>query len=199
MTKDAIREVLDFWFDEASEPHWFKPSAAFDEVVRQRLATLQMRAAAGELDDWRASAEGCVALCVLLDQASRQLFRGSSRAFATDESTLAIAEHALANGFERQLPLAQRQFLYLPFMHSERLECQLRCVELYEAPELRDKLVYAEEHADIIRRFGRFPHSNAALGRVSTAAEQAYLRESIKDFGQVAPPPEARGEPGQRE
>jgi uncharacterized protein (DUF924 family) len=188
MTKGAISEVLDFWFDEASEPHWFEPSAAFDEVVRERLATLHTRAAAGELDDWWASPEGCVALCILLDQAPRQLFRGTGRAFATDEKALAIAEHALANGFDRQLPLAQRQFLYMPLMHSERLDCQLRCVELYEAPELRDKLVYAEEHAEIIRRFGRFPHRNAALGRVSTAEEQAYLRDDTNHFGQVASP-----------
>jgi uncharacterized protein (DUF924 family) len=189
MTKDAMREVLDFWFDETSEPHWFEPSAAFDEAVRERLAALHTRAAAGEFDDWRASPEGCVALCILLDQAPRQLFRGTGRAFATDEKALAIAEHALANGLERQLPLEQRQFLYMPLMHSERLECQLRCVELYEAPELRDKLVYAEEHAEIIRRFGRFPHRNAALGRVSTAEEQAYLRENANHLGQVAPPP----------
>ena len=120
MTKDAIREVLDFWFDEASEPHWFKPSAAFDEAVRQRLARLQMRAAAGELDDWRASAEGCVALCILLDQAPRQLFRGSSRAFATNESALAIAERALANGFERQLPLASAAAVPLSAVHAQR-------------------------------------------------------------------------------
>ena len=188
MTKDAIREVLDFWFDESSEPHWFEPSATFDEVVGERLATLHARAAAGELDDWRASPEGCVALCILLDQAPRQLFRGTGRAFATDDKALAIAEHALASGFDRQLPLARRQFLYMPLMHSERLDCQLRCVELYEAPELRDKLVYAEEHTEIIRRFGRFPHRNAALGRVSTAEEQAYLRDDMNHFGQAAPP-----------
>jgi uncharacterized protein (DUF924 family) len=127
-------------------------------------------------------------LCILLDQAPRQLFRGTGRAFATDDKALAIAEHALASGFDRPLSLAQRQFLYLPLMHSERLERQLRCLALYEAPELRDKLVYVEEHADIIRRFGRFPHRNAALGRVSTAEEQAYLSESTKHFGQVAPP-----------
>lgn len=188
MTKSAISEVLDFWFDEASAPHWFEPSAAFDEVVRERLATLHTRAAAGELDDWQARPEGCVALCILLDQAPRQLFRGTGRAFATDDKALAIAEHALASGFDRQLPLAQRQFLYMPLMHSERLDCQLRCVELYEAPELRDKLVRAEEHAEIIRRFGRFPHRNAALGRVSTAEEQAYLRDDTNHFGQVASP-----------
>jgi uncharacterized protein (DUF924 family) len=188
MTKSAISEVLDFWFDEASELHWFEPSAVFDELVRERLATLHTRAAAGKLDDWQASPEGCVALCILLDQAPRQLFRGTGRGFATDEKALAIAEHALANGFDRQSPVAQRQFLYMPLMHSERLDCQLRCVELYEAPELRDKLVYAEEHAEIIRRFGRFPHRNAALGRVSTAEEQAYLRDDTNHFGQVASP-----------
>ncbi|MGH6913606.1 MAG: DUF924 family protein, partial [Geminicoccales bacterium] len=129
MTVDAIRDVLDFWFDEASKAHWFAPSPVFDQAVLRRLADLAARAAAGALDSWRATAEGCLALCILLDQAPRQLFRGHARAFATDEQALAVAEHALAQGFDRQLSLEQRQFLYLPFMHGESLESQRRCLE----------------------------------------------------------------------
>lgn len=182
-----MTEVLEFWFDEASKAHWFEPSAAFDRAIRQRLADLAAQAAAGDLDGWQASAGGCLALCILLDQAPRQLFRGQARAFATDGQALAVAEQALAQGFDRRLSLEQRQFLYLPFMHGESLDSQRRCLELYEAEELRDKRIHAEEHAEIIRRFGRFPHRNAALGRVSTAEEEDFLRESANHFGQQPP------------
>ena len=126
-------------------------------------------------------------MCILLDQAPRQLFRGEARAFATDAKALAVAKRALAEGFDRQLPLDQRLFLYLPLMHSERVADQEQCVALFKTEELRDKLCHAVEHADTIRRFGRFPHRNAALGRASTANEEAYLRESGKQFGQIMP------------
>ena len=184
---DGIREVLDFWFDPSSKAHWFEPSAAFDRAVAARLAELHRRAADGELDAWQSSAEGCVALCILLDQAPRQLFRGGARAFATDAKALAVAKRALAEGFDRQLPVERRQFLYLPLMHSEHLADQERCVAMYEAEELRHNLQHAAEHADLIRRFGRFPHRNAALGRASTAEEEAYLRQGDKLFGQIMP------------
>ena len=184
---DAMREVLDFWFDEASKPHWFAPDAAFDRAVARRLGALHERAATGALDAWQSSAEGCLALCILLDQAPRQLFRGQARAFATDERALAIAERALDSGFDRQLPVDQRLFLYLPLMHSERLADQERCVALFEHEELRDKLSHAVKHAEIVRRFGRFPHRNAALGRPSTDEEEAYLRDGAKQFGQAMP------------
>ena len=182
-----IREVLDFWFDPSSQAHWFKPSAAFDQAVAARLGDLHRRAAEGALETWQSSALGCLALCILLDQAPRQLFRGEARAFATDDRARAVAELALARGFDRELPAVQRLFLYLPLMHSERIADQERCIALFQAEELRDRLSHAVEHADIIRRFGRFPHRNAALGRPSTADEEAYLRQGGKRFGQVTP------------
>jgi uncharacterized protein (DUF924 family) len=184
---DGIREVLDFWFDPSSKAHWFEPGAAFDRAVAARLGNLRRRAASGDLEAWQSCAEGCVALCILLDQAPRQLFRGEARAFATDAKALAVAQRALAEGLDRQLPVEQRQFLYLPLMHSERLADQEQCVALYEAEELRDNLHHAVEHADLIRRFGRFPHRNAALGRTSTAEEEAYLRQGGEQFGQIMP------------
>jgi uncharacterized protein (DUF924 family) len=183
---DAVREVLDFWFDPASKARWFEPSAAFDQAVAARLGDLRGRAAAGDLDAWQSSAEGCVALCILLDQAPRQLFRGQVRAFATDAKALAVAQHAIAEGFDRQLPVEQRQFLYLPLMHSEQLADQELCVALYEAEELRHNLRHAADHAEIIRRFGRFPHRNAVLGRESTEAEIAHLEEQRESYGQEA-------------
>jgi uncharacterized protein (DUF924 family) len=184
---DSIREVLDFWFNPSSKAHWFEPSAAFDQAVAARLGDLHRRAAGGAFEAWQSSAEGCLALCILLDQGPRQLFRGEARAFATDAKALAVAKRALAQGFDRQLPVEQRQFLYLPLMHSERLTDQERCVALYEAEELRHNLRHAADHAEIIRRFGRFPHRNVALGRTSTAAEEAYLRDGGKLFGQIVP------------
>ena len=190
---DGISEVLDFWFDPSSKAYWFEPSAAFDRAVAERLGDLHRRAAGGELDAWQSSAEGCLALCILLDQAPRQLFRGGARAFATDARALEVADLALAEGFDRALPAEQRVFLYLPLMHSERVADQERCVALFEAEELRDKLCHAVEHADIVRRFGRFPHRNAALGRPSTAAEDAYLRDGGKPFGQITPSTDADG------
>jgi uncharacterized protein (DUF924 family) len=184
---DGIREAVDFWFEPASQAHWFAPDAAFDRAVAARLGDLHRRAAAGELDAWQASALGCLALCILLDQAPRQLFRGEPRAFATDAKALAVAKRALAAGFDRRLPVEQRQFLYLPLMHSEDLADQERCVAIYATEELRHNLHHAVEHADIVRRFGRFPHRNAALGRTSTAEEEAYLRRAGKQFGQITP------------
>jgi uncharacterized protein (DUF924 family) len=184
---DDIGEVLDFWFDPSSKAHWFEPSAAFDQAVAARLGDLHRRAAGGDLEAWQSSAEGCLALCILLDQAPRQLFRGQARAFATDARALAVTQRALAEGFDRQLPVDQRLFLYLPLMHSERVADQEQCVALFETEELRDKLCHAVEHADIIRRFGRFPHRNAALGRTSTANEEAYMREGGEQFGQIMP------------
>lgn len=183
----GIREVLDFWFAADSKPCWFAPSEAFDQAVASRLGELHRQAAAGALGAWQASAEGCLALVILLDQAPRQLFRGTAKAFATDDQALAIAALALSKGFDRPLPVDQRQFLYLPFMHSERLADQERCIALFEHEELRDKLSHAVEHADIVRRFGRFPHRNAALGRTSTAEEEAYLHDGGKQFGQGNP------------
>jgi uncharacterized protein (DUF924 family) len=188
---DGIREVLEFWFDPASQAHWFEPDAAFDRAVAARLGELHRRAAAGELDDWQSSAQGCLALCILLDQAPRQLFRGEARAFATDAKALAVAKRALAEGFDRELPALQRQFLYLPLMHSEGLADQEQCVALFEAEDLRDKLHHAVEHAEVVRRFGRFPHRNAAVGRTSTADEEAYLRQGANLFGQIVPAADA--------
>ena len=119
--------------------------------------------------------EGALALLILLDQFPRNMFRGAARAFATDPLARAIAAGALLKGFDAQVPPEMRGFFYLPFMHSEDLADQERCVALYQAAGDADGLKWAQEHADIIRRFGRFPHRNAVLGRASTPEEQAFL------------------------
>jgi uncharacterized protein (DUF924 family) len=188
----GIQEVLDFWFDEDSQAYWFHPDPAFDQIVRKRFAELFARAATGELKSWETSAEGCLALCILLDQMPRSMFRGAARAFDTDDKALALAEHALAQGYDSELPGERKQFLYMPFMHSERLANQLRALALFESQGMARNRRYAEQHVALIRRFGRFPHRNAVLGRPDTEAEEQYLKEVEERFGQVTPLPEPR-------
>lgn len=183
MTAETITEILDFCFAEGPVKRWFVKDPAFDEAVRARLAGLHDAAVAGQLYDWRETPAGCVALCILLDQVPRNVFRGMAAAFASDPQARAVARHALAQGFDRDLPQAQRLFLYLPLEHSEDLADQERSVQLIgtldEVPEWRD---YAIRHRDIVARFGRFPHRNAALGRVSTPEEEAFLTQPGSSF-----------------
>jgi len=187
-----IEEVLEFWFREDVKPLWFDSNPAFDQAIRKQFAELFARAATGELKDWESSAEGCLALCILLDQMPRNMFRGDARAFTTDEKALAVAEHALARGFDAGLPAERKQFLYLPFMHAETLSNQLRALALFESQGMPRNRRYAEEHVAIIRRFGRFPHRNAVLGRESTEAEIAYLDEAPETYRQ-----ELKASPGE--
>jgi uncharacterized protein (DUF924 family) len=190
---DGIQEVLEFWFGDDARTSWFHSSPAFDQTIRQRFGGLCARAATGELAAWEASAEGCLALCILLDQMPRNMFRGAPRAFATDDRALAVAEQALAQGFDRQLSREQKQFVYLPFMHSEDLANQLRALALFESGGMTENRRFAERHVAIIRRFGRFPHRNAIVGRPNTEAEAEYLSEVGERYGQAVPSPEAQG------
>lgn len=191
-----IREVLDFWFAEESEPYWFDSTPEFDHEVRRRFADRYAQAAAGELSSWEDTPEGCVALCILLDQMPRNMFRGSPRAFATDAEALAVAERAVNRGFDRDLPPEYKQFLYMPFCHSEDLPNQLRALALFEAAGLREALPSVKEHLALIRRFGRFPHRNAILGRTSTPEEIRFLSTNRNHYGQRAGPASDRSPPG---
>lgn len=175
-------DVIEFWFDPASRSRWFESTPEFDREVEERFGGAYRQATAGELDPWQDSAEGCLALCLLLDQFPRNLFRGSREAFATDAQALAIAEHALARGFDQQLPPGSRMFLYLPFEHSENRAHQARAVELIGTLGNAQALDYAIRHLRVIERFGRFPHRNQALGRETTQDEAAFLREPGSSF-----------------
>jgi uncharacterized protein (DUF924 family) len=166
--------VIAFW-REAGADHWFKKDPAFDDAIRQRFLSLHEAAAAGSLKHWEESAAGALALLIVLDQFPRNMFRGSARAFVTDPLARAIAVGALVYGFDSQAPGAMRGFFYLPFMHSEDRADQERAIAFYKAIGDADGLKWAELHADIIRRFGRFPHRNAVLGRTTTAVEQVFL------------------------
>jgi uncharacterized protein (DUF924 family) len=174
--------VIDHWFADGTKARWFEPTAEFDQDLRDRFSALHARAAGGQLDHWRDSAEGCLALCLLLDQLPRNMFRDDPKAFATDAKALAIAEHAIANGFDEGQPTDVRTFLYLPFEHSEDLSQQNRCVALFAAIGDERLLDHAIRHQKIIERFGRFPHRNQALGRETTAAEAAFLQEPGSSF-----------------
>jgi len=167
-------DVVLFW-KEAGPERWFNKNAAFDKEIRERFFDTYEAAAAGKLSDWEQSAQGALALLILLDQFPRNMFRGDARAFATDPLARAITAGAIIRGFDGQVPEELRSFFYLPFEHSEDLADQERCIALNKATGDADGLKWAEIHADIIRRFGRFPHRNAALGRTTTPEEQTFL------------------------
>jgi uncharacterized protein (DUF924 family) len=166
--------VLSFWRD-AGPDKWFKKNDAFDQDIRRGFLETYEAAAAGTLGAWEATPDGALALVIVLDQFPRNMFRGTARAFAADPLARAVADRALARGFDRAMAQAERQFFYLPFEHSEMLADQERCCDLFRATGDAELVKWAELHADIIRRFGRFPHRNAALGRATTAEEQAFL------------------------
>jgi uncharacterized protein (DUF924 family) len=184
--------LLSFWFGDDPNQFrfvWFERDAAHDEACGCFRRMLDS-ARAGRLDEWAGTSQGALALCILLDQFPRNLFREQPEAFAADAQARAIAREAISRGFDRALTPVQRMFLYLPFEHSEDLADQDESVRLFTAlaeetgetgPE--SPLDYAHRHREIIRRFGRFPHRNAILGRENTADEQAYLGGPDAGFG----------------
>ena len=176
MTTQALEDVLSFWFDPANRERWFERDPALDAEIARRFAPLVEDAAAGRLDALAGEPRGALALCVLLDQFPRNIWRGTKRAFACNGAARRVADQAVAAGLDRGLPPEQRLFLYLPFEHSESLADQERSVALcHSLHAADDTLAYARDHADIIHRFGRFPHRNPALGRHSSPAERAFL------------------------
>jgi uncharacterized protein (DUF924 family) len=184
-------EVLEFWFGPPgargeARAEWFRKDEKFDAQIRQRFAALHAGAAMGELDGWRAAPRSMLGLVVVLDQFSRNLYRGDARAFSQDAHALACSREALARGDDAGLSPVERQFLYLPFEHSEDLADQDRSVELMGAleafPATRGLAEWARRHRVIIRRFGRFPHRNAVLGRASTGEEAEFLKQPGSGF-----------------
>lgn len=166
--------IVTFW-REAGYNRWFGRDDAFDAEIGARFGALQQQASRGELAHWEATPEGALALIILLDQFSRNLYRGSAAAFANDPHARDIAERALERGYHLSVEPTMQAFFFLPFMHSENLSDQERCVALYAAAGDERSLPFAREHRDIIARFGRFPHRNPVLGRATTAEEQAFL------------------------
>ena len=174
MTTATPDDVLAFW-RAAGEQKWFAKNDAFDAEIKSRFLPTYEAAAKGALSDWEATPEGALALTIVLDQFPRNMFRRDARAFAADAAARAVADRALARGFDQQVSDGERLFFYLPYEHSEAMADQDRCCALVKTLGNADLLHWAELHADIIRRFGRFPHRNAVLGRTTTPAEKAFL------------------------
>lgn len=167
-------DILTFWRG-AGEKAWFSHDPAFDEAIRARFYDAHMEAAHGTFAEWEETAEGALALLLLLDQFPRNMFRGTAHAFATDPLARRVAAHAIVNGFDHTTEPLLRPFFYLPFEHSENSGDQELSIELIEAMGDPELTKWAKLHADIITRFGRFPHRNEALGRDATAEEEAFL------------------------
>jgi uncharacterized protein (DUF924 family) len=169
-------DIIRFWFSDAVSKHWFSSAPALDDEIRRRFESLWRDASTGKRSEWKNTPEGCLALVIVLDQFPLNMFRGEAASFETEQMSVAITRHALRGDFHKRLAAQQQAFLYMPLMHSERMEDQERSVKLYEEAGLEDNLAFAKHHREIIRRFGRFPHRNAILGRESTAQELEYLR-----------------------
>jgi uncharacterized protein (DUF924 family) len=190
--RPAAAAVLDFWFAERCRALWFARDEGFDAEIATLFAALTDIAAQERLADWEGTAPEALALVILLDQFPRNLFRGSSRAFAADPLARAVAGRAIGRGLDLATPWDRRAFFYLPFEHSEDAGDQDRSVALFEAwvwaspPERRadaeEQHEYVLRHHEIIRRFGRFPHRNEMLGRATTAEEAAFLQEPRSSF-----------------
>jgi uncharacterized protein (DUF924 family) len=169
-----LTDVVSFW-RAAGPDKWFTKDAAFDAAIREKFLKTYEAAAVGDLSIWETTAEGALALLILLDQFPRNMFRGNARTYATDPVARAVADRAVARGFDEMVDADMRPFIYLPFCHSEAMADQERAVALARANCDAETVKWLEHHADIIRRFGRFPHRNTLLGRTTTPEEQAYL------------------------
>lgn len=176
------KDILHFWFEELTPKQQFIKDAALDQIIRTRFGTTLEAAARCELFAWRTTAEGRLAEIVALDQFSRNVYRDTPRAFAQDPLALVLAQELVASGQDRSLPIAQRVFAYMPYMHSESALVHAQAVALFSQPGLEDNLRYELRHKAIIDRFGRYPHRNAVLGRVSSAEELAFLKEPGSSF-----------------
>ncbi|MEM9852397.1 MAG: DUF924 family protein [Pseudomonadota bacterium] len=183
---DDAQTIISFWVDEVGPQGWYKVDPALDSAIRERFMDDWEKARSGAYDRWMGCPKSILALLILLDQFPRNMFRDDARAFSTDRHALRVAMRAIAAGFDRRVAEPQRQFFYLPLMHSELLPDQDRCVRMMmtRMPETgAPNLLHARAHREVIRRFGRFPTRNAALGRVNSREEAAFLAEG--GYGRV--------------
>ena len=182
MQQIAPQDILDFWYSQALRTQWFASTPQLDATIKERYAALLESAQSGTLDHWRDSATGCLALAIILDQFPLHIFRGTAQSFATEKKSIDLVKNAISQGFDSQIDKTQVAFLYMPLMHSENLADQDTAVALFTAAGLENNLRFALHHRELVRRFGRFPHRNTILGRISSAEEQAYLasKEAFK-------------------
>ena len=176
-----VSELIEFWFMPPMSDHWFSSTPDIDEKISTRYAALWEKAQKGDLSEWENDAEGCLALCILLDQFPLNMFRGKAKSFSTEQQAVRISKYAIEKGLDKQIIEERVAFLYMPLMHSENLQDQELCVQSFANTNLDGNLHFAKHHRDLIKEFGRFPHRNAILGRDNTPAEVDYL-ESDRAF-----------------
>ena len=175
-------DILHFWFVEAGPKAWWQKSDVFDALVKQRFLGVYEAVRLGELSTWRTRANGWLAEIIILDQFPRNMFRGSARSYESDALALALAQEAVAQGIGEDWHPDKRQFLYMPYMHSESALVHADAVKVFSKPGMENNLDFEMKHKRIIDRFGRYPHRNAALGRISTPEEIAFLKEPGSSF-----------------
>ena len=182
--RDTKKEVLRFWFEETQPVQWFQKNDSFDADITERFMVTYDMARKDLCTSWTKDADGVLALCLVLDQFPRNMFRGQAKAYETDDKILLIVKEALHKGFDQLLSPVKRRFIYMPFMHSEEIEEQKRSITLFETMKEDDPISYdyALRHFKVIKKFGRFPHKNEILGRTSTAEERKHLEHSDSGF-----------------
>ena len=179
----AAEEIIDFWFVESEPRQWFGKDADFDQTITTRFLATHQAASLGELYGWRQTPAGRLAEIIVLDQFSRNIYRDQPQAFAYDSMALVLAQEAIANQADQALPVSQRVFVYMPFMHSESLAIHQQALELYSQPELpEDNYRFELKHKAVIEQFGRYPHRNEILGRPSTPEEVRFLQQPGSSF-----------------
>ncbi len=176
------QNVIHFWFDEIDKSKWYSKDHAFDELISSRFTGLHAQAAKCELFAWRSTALGCLAEVIILDQFSRNMFRGSADSFAQDSLALSLAQSAILAGLDLELTTEQRSFLYMPFMHSESLVIHEQAMDLFTKLGLASSLDYEKKHKAVIERFGRYPHRNKVLKRSSSDEEILFLQQPGSSF-----------------
>lgn len=178
----APQVVLDFWFKETPAESWFNGGTVFDQTIITKFGALHQAARQGELAHWRQTIHGYLAEIILLDQFSRNIYRNQAQAFAYDGMALILAQEALKRTDLKDLTIAEKGFLIMPFMHSESLKIHQEYAYLLEEPGLESRLKYEKLHVAIIERFGRYPHRNQVLGRTSSSDEIAFLQDPNSSF-----------------
>ncbi len=182
--KDFQKDIIKFWFEETQPQQWFQVNEDFDASIVESFTEPYDMAASGQFMDWKNSADGTLAYCILLDQMPRNMFRGTPKAFATDDKALVASKYAISKGLDKVLSTQRRRFVYLPFEHSEKINDQHRSVELFETMKDEDPLGYdyAVRHLKVIEKYGRFPHRNKILGRDNSPEEEEYLAQPDAGF-----------------
>ncbi len=182
MSKLNSQDLIDFWFSERVSKMWYNSTPDFDEEIKDKFSAMYCAACNGELNEWRATATGCLALIILFDQYPLNVFRGDKQSFATEQQALELAQHCITQKLDQQLTKTQQSFVVMPFMHSEAIAHQELAITLYKNISA-DNFKFAHHHFNIIKKFGRFPHRNNILGRESTPDEITYLESKDAFIG----------------